>query len=180
MKWLVTGYGPFESVVENVTGLVAPKLGHRFEILEVAYEVVDEFIAGLEPDSFDAWLALGHAKDATKIRVETLGRNVIGSRPDVRQQGRLNSAIRDDGPPSVVSTLWAAMERFENDQIVFTDDAGGYLCNYILYRAVEAFPDKHVGFLHLPPQDVISVDDQVAAIHSLMHLAEGLSTKKAG
>ncbi|MEQ1822376.1 MAG: hypothetical protein ABL949_07695 [Fimbriimonadaceae bacterium] len=171
MRWLVTGYGPFEQITENVSGLIAPKLGVPFHILEVSYAAVDEFISSLDPDSFDAWLALGHAMGEQRIRVETLGRNTIGPRPDVRGEGNLNSVIRTGAPSMLPSSLWAPLNPFENDQIRFADDAGGYLCNYILYRGLEAFPNKLVGFLHLPPAELMAVETQVEAIRSLMNTA---------
>ncbi len=180
MRWLVTGYGPFENIERNITGSIAPKLGERYAILEVAYAAVDDFIADLDPNSFDAWLALGHANNSKKIRVETRARNVIGPRPDVRGEGRLGFPIREGGPSEIASTLWSSIAPFEDELIIFTDDAGGYLCNYVLYRALEAFPEKLVGFLHLPPRQIIAIRNQIPAIRSLMDLATSRGQRKRG
>lgn len=170
MRWLVTGYGPFEDIEDNISARIARRLGERVEILEVAYAAVDDFIASLDPDSFDAWLALGHAKNATKIRIEGLGRNQIGPRVDVRGEGRLNEAIRE-GAEHLAATLWSAPElSTECEDWVATDNAGGYLCNYVLYRALETFPQKKIGFLHLPPEEVVEEDRQVAIIRRIMKL----------
>lgn len=173
MRWLITGYGPFEDVLDNVSARVARECGHRFEILEVAYQAVDDFIAGLDPESFDGWIALGHAKNTEKIRIETLGRNAIGPRPDVRGQGRLNLPINVDGPDTIAATAWIAPEQqAESLDWIVTDDAGSYLCNYVLYRALEAFPDKHIGFLHLPPANVMPVKQQVEAVQRILGMTE--------
>jgi len=173
MRWLVTGYGPFEDVMDNVSSRVARECGHRFEVLEVAYQAVDDFIAGLDKETFDGWIALGHAKNAEKIRIETVGRNAIGPRPDVRGQGRLNLPITVDGPDTLAATAWLHPDlASESDTWVVTDDAGTYLCNYVLYRALEAFPDKYIGFLHLPPANVMPVKEQVAALQQILELTE--------
>lgn len=172
MRWLITGYGPFEDITDNVSAIVARSSGHRYEILEVSYQAVDDFIAGLDEASFDGWIALGHAQNATKIRIEGLGRNVIGPRPDVRGEGRLNTAIREDGPATIPATVWthSALQE-ENEDWIPADDAGGYLCNYVLYRALESFPLKRIGFLHLPPPEIMPVERQVAALERILVLA---------
>lgn len=170
MRWLVTGYGPFEDVVDNVSARVAAGLGGTFEILEVSYAAVDEFISGLDPASFDAWLALGHAKSETRLRVETLGRNEICMRPDVRGEGRLGTPIRD-GASNLRATLWDGID-LEGGDWFLSDNAGGYLCNYVLYRGLETFPDRLVGFIHLPPAEAMTVEDQISGVRALMAKAE--------
>ncbi len=171
MKWLVTGFGPFEDVPENVTGLVAPLLGEPFQILEVSYQAVDEFLESVDPDSFDAFLALGHDKRADRIRIETLGRNVIGPRPDVR--GYLPSSLPSaNGPETYPASLWNLIDIEDCDHWRISNDAGGYLCNYMLYRAAISFPDKLVGFLHLPAAEVVSPEEQSAGIRKLIGMAE--------
>jgi pyrrolidone-carboxylate peptidase len=50
-------------------------------------------------------------------------------------------------------------------------DAGGYLCGYMLYRALQAFPDKAVGFLHLPPPDQKAPQAQADSIKEILSLA---------
>lgn len=170
MRWLITGYGPFEQIKDNISARVAERLGERYDILEVSYAAVDEYIASLDPNSFDAWLAMGHANNATKIRIEGLGRNQIGPRPDVRGEGRLNEAIRD-GEEHRQATLWTASElQAECDDWIATDDAGGYLCNYVLFRGLETFPDKKVGFLHLPPPEAVPLETQVEIVKRIMSL----------
>ena len=37
---------------------------------------------------------------------------------------------------------------------------GVYLCNYIFFRALQAFPDKRVGFLHVPPVNAVPIEEQ--------------------
>lgn len=173
MRWLVTGYGPFEQIIDNVSARVARESGYPFEILEVSYAAVDRFIDQLDPNSFDGWIAMGHDHRATRIRVESLGRNAIGPRPDVRGEGRLNAPINVGGPDTIAATAWIAPElKAESSDWVVTDDAGSYLCNYVLYQALEAFPDKYIGFLHLPPSEVMAVDRQVQVLQQLIAMTE--------
>ena len=167
MYWLITGFGPFEDVEDNVTEQVAPLLGAEFHILQVSYEAVDEFLENLDADTFDALLALGHDKRATRVRIETLGRNVIGPRPDVR--GYLPaSPPSETGPDTILASLWQQIELEETDNWTISDDACGYLCNYMLYQAARAFPTKLVGFLHLPPAEVVSPEQQAVLIRELI------------
>ncbi len=44
---LVTGFGPFLSVVQNPSGLLAQGCGRPSEMLEVSYACVDEFLRRL-------------------------------------------------------------------------------------------------------------------------------------
>jgi len=169
---LVTGFGPFEDVTENVTEAVAPALGYPFRILDVAFRAVDEFLESLDPGSFDVLLALGHDKRAEKVRIETVGRNRIGERPDVRGEVHGPGPIDPRGPNQIAASLWRAPELLqETDRWVPSTDAGGYLCGYMLYRSLQAFPDKLVGFLHLPPAVAVGVTMQVDRIKEILSLA---------
>ncbi len=169
MRWLVTGFGAFEDVSDNVTSHVAPLMGEPFHILEVSYQAVDEFLTSLDPESFDALLALGHDKRADRIRIETLGRNVIGPRPDVR--GYLPPSPQT-GSDTVPASLWNLIGLQDCDHWTISEDAGDYLCNYMLYQASKTFPSKLIGFLHLPPAEVVSLEEQSAGIRELMNFVQ--------
>lgn len=161
----MTGYGPFPGVPANHTGTLALSLGSRAAVLEVSYAAVDAFLDRLDPDSFDAWLALGRDMRATGLRVETLGRNKKG-REDVRGVAGSDNKIDIAGPDQVNASLFDNLG-FEPDWMK-SDDAGDYLCNYVLYRAQLLFPQKRIGFLHLPPVNVMPMREQRIQVKSLM------------
>lgn len=174
MRLLVTAYGPFEQVTENVTGLVAPLLGHPFEILEVSYTAVDAFLESLDPNTFDALLCLGHDPSGESVRIETVGRNQICDRPDVLGSVQGPGPIDPRGPNCIASTLWQNPELLvESENRWPSTTAGGYLCNYILYQALRKFPEKPIGFLHLPPKERMPVEEQASEITEILGLVRG-------
>lgn len=95
MRLFVTGFGPFLEVAENPSAVLARGSGHPFEILEVAFQAVDEWIAAMDPITFDAWLMLGVSGSAKTSRLEIVAHNRIGRTPDARKEvwgGRAHSA----------------------------------------------------------------------------------------
>jgi len=168
-RWLVTGYGPFGGVPHNHTGGLALSLGQRAAVLEVSYAAVDAFLDRLDPDTFDAWLALGHDMRATNVKLETLGRNTKG-RPDVRGVPGGGDEIEPGGPSTCASLLLCGCNPGREYDV--SDNAGDYLCNYVLFRGQRRFPTKPVGFLHLPPPEVLPLVTQHQQIASLMRSLE--------
>ncbi len=160
---LVTGFGPFLSHEENPSAVLASDSGQRFEVLEVSYRAVDEFLDSLDPGSFDAWLALGLAAKATTMLSERVGRNWIAAVPDVRGEVHGPGVIDPTGPP-LLSASWV----FDDECVESSVDAGGYLCNYVLYRALRRFPEKRIAFLHVPPFSVVGLEEQQAALRRLL------------
>lgn len=177
---LVTGYGPFEEVDENVSQSLAEACGLNYEVLEVSYAAVESFLANVERDSFDALLAMGHGPSETRIRVESVGRNTICARPDVRGSVQGPGPIDPTAPAQLGATLWRHPAFFEDTEDWYPGtDPGGYLCNYILFRALQEFPEKRVGFLHLPPPEAIPLERQLAALHRMVTLLEAESDEEA-
>ena len=158
---LITGFGPFLSVTDNPSGRLAAESGLPHRVLEVSFDAVDEFVEGLDPADFETLLMLGVAGRASTMRVELVAHNVIGSTPDVRGHVQGPSAISPMHPAQLAGTLWTGPELLnEGDGWVPSVDAGDYLCNYIYFRAAQRFPDKPVGFLHVPPYEAMPFEEQ--------------------
>lgn len=175
MRVLVTGYGPFGDVKENPSAWLAERSGAPFQVLDVTFEAADAFLEELDPDSFDALLMLGVAVGAKRMRFETVGRNAIGPVPDV--SGAINGPGPIDPKASfqLGSTLWTAPGVTAGDDLTeVSHDAGDYLCNYILFRALQRFPDKHVGFLHVAVFDTIPAEEQLRVVQDVVGRAEAL------
>lgn len=169
MRLLVTGFGPFGDVGDNPSAWLAERLGTPYRILEVSYTAVDDFVEELQADPPDALLLMGVASGAERMRVETTGRNLTGSIPDV--EGRLAGPgpIDPTGPPQLGATLWRAPEFFETNDLWETSvDAGSYLCNYALYRCLQALPNVSVGFLHVPLPDQVPLERQLEVVRTLV------------
>lgn len=160
MRLLVTGFGAFGEFDNNPSSLLAPECGCEHCVLEVSFKAVDAFLAGLDPESFDALLMLGVAGKAEAMRVETVARNWIGPVLDVRGERHGPGLLDPAAPPRLAATLWPAELLADAPLRAASIDAGDYLCNYLFFRALQAFPDKRVGFLHVPPVSVVAIEEQ--------------------
>jgi len=169
MRVFVTGFGPFMDVEDNPSAILARTCGRPFEILEVSFKAVDAFHDGFDWTEFDALLHIGVAGTAERLRLDGVGRNVIGPHPDVLGSVQGPGPIDPKSPALLRSTLWPAIGAVaDTEEWEPTVDAGGYLCNYALFRALQRFPDKLVGFLHVPPQDVVPIETQQSALAEIL------------
>ena len=173
---LVTGFGPFEGVKENPSEILARGCGRDHRIIEVSYQAVSEFIRALDSESFDTLLLLGvHGRSKT-LKFETVARNALERRKDARGHIPNQRKIRPDCPDAIEGTLWplAKLDGLlaeHNGEL--SDNAGGYLCNFIYYEALLAFPEKKIGFLHVPLPRAMPITAQHKAISSLLAVLEG-------
>ena len=167
MSLFVTGFGPFMQHAENPSAVLAEASGLPFPVLEVSYRGVDEFVSSLDLSGFDSWLALGLAANATTVLCETVGRNWLGVVPDVRGETYGPGPIDPSGPPAIASSLWCGAF-VESDLVRVSADAGGYLCNSLLYLALRKFPDKKIGFLHIPPFSVVPFERQLVLLQDVI------------
>lgn len=179
---LLTGFGPFPGVPINASGELARKVARiarralpRFcftvAILPTEWSRAPRLTAKLHERHRPALaLHFGVACGAKSIRLEAEARNRCRAAPDAA--GALPAAARlsEDGPaarrssiavPAIVSALNA-----KGYASLISNDAGGYLCNAVLYHslaAAEARGGCHVGFVHIPsnlcepPLDITSV-----------------------
>lgn len=160
---LVTAFGPFADVERNPSAdLLAELLRRRplaSELLAVEYESagrkVEELIETHRPRIA---LLLGVARRAETARFETVARNVDDC--ETRDnQGCLRSGevIVPGGVERLETGLpheWLARIRAAGLEIETSDDAGGFLCNHVFYRARSTIERLGLrcacGFLHLP------------------------------
>lgn len=163
MRLLITGFGPFHSHTENPSQALAESCGARYQVIEVSYQAVDEFVESLDPSGFDALLSLGLSDKARTLLMETVGRNFVGSTPDVRGVVAGPGAIDPTGPPAIAAALWHGVS-IEDDLVQPSTNAGSYLCNYLFYSALRRFPEKRIGFLHVPPFAVVPQERQAGLL----------------
>ncbi|MBS0243038.1 MAG: pyroglutamyl-peptidase I, partial [Proteobacteria bacterium] len=167
---LLTGFGPFPSVPANATTLLVPRIAEAArcalpglsivtEILPTEWQasrlLLDELIFGLRPA---VAVHFGVASRAAGFEIETRGRNVCVLSEDAA--GKLPEAccVTPGGPEHLASTLPSShiVERLRRRGLParISRDAGGYLCNALLYRSLEraratGLPAR-TGFVHLP------------------------------
>lgn len=168
---LLTGFGPFQGFTVNPSETLAKGAGQKHAVLEVSYDAVDGFFRKLSPDSFETMLMLGLHGSTTEMRLEVLAHNWIGSAPDVR--GEAAVGLVQDGPPILAGTLWRALpldQLLTREPLCLSYHPGSYLCNYIYYRALCLYPDKRVGFLHVPEERALPLDRQTKTLGALLDL----------
>ncbi len=163
-RWLVTGFGPFRDIERNPSAQLAQKSGHAGQILEVSFRAVDEFLDQLDPASFDRWLMIGVHGSAERPIFEQRAKNSIGPSADVEGVTLGPAPIDPSGPPAIATTLLMGFEPVYGE---LGQDAGAYLCNYLYFQGLRRFPDKQIGFLHVPRDESTSAE----AMREILSLA---------
>lgn len=169
-RLLVTGFGPFLDVEDNPSAILARGSGLPHRTLEVSFQAVDEFWASEELSDYDAVLMLGVAGKSERMRVETTAQNRIGATPDVLGCVHGPAQIDPTGPPQLGATLWHSADVWQEEEWEISVDAGSYLCNYSLYTGLRRRLDLKIGFLHVPPADVLPLDQQAGQLTRIVSL----------
>jgi pyroglutamyl-peptidase len=166
---LVTGFGPFPGAPFNPTGPLVERLARLRRpiladmkiiphIFRTSYATVDDELAELivrhKPD---ALLMFGLAPRAKTLRIETHARNALTSFPDISGRSLKRRLIVSGGPPTLALPAPArrlfAAARNARVPVMFSCDAGRYLCNYLCWRAAEASAQngpRLAAFIHVP------------------------------
>jgi pyroglutamyl-peptidase len=167
---LLTGFGPFPGVEANASARLVPLLAKaarkrfpayrvRAEILPTEWERAPQLLSQIDDRVRPAIsLHFGVSGAATSFELEARGKNTCRHAPDA--SGRLPPAphIIADGRDEHGATL--ALDRVlarlaaASIPASISDDAGGYLCNAVLYhslhRAQVRASRRIVGFVHIP------------------------------
>lgn len=154
-RWLVTGFGPFRDIKRNPSARLAGESGCPHKILDVSFRAVDEFLDQLDPTSFDRWLMIGVHGSAEQPIYEQRARNAIGASADVEGVTLGPGAIDPSAPPSLATTLLIGLEPTHG---AVGHDPGAYLCNYLYFQGLRRFPNKQIGFLHVPRGESTSAE----------------------
>ncbi len=157
---LVTGFAPFGPHARNPSELIAGAVdgssvgdvgivGRALPVVwDAAFLALLAAVAEVRPT---ALLMLGVAQRPAMC-FEVVARNVQGPREDTA--GRLPEAgeVVPGGPARLTGRLpWSRLETGPLP-VVYSADAGDYLCNHVLYRALHDLPALGVrGFVHEPP-----------------------------
>ncbi len=173
-RTLVTGFGPFGSFIANPSSKLAAECGWPFQILEVSYVAVDQFLSELPPESFDLLVMLGVAGQSHRMRFETVARNWNGATPDVRGPILGPGPIDSNALAQFTLDSTLVMPIREHWEISF--DAGEYLCNYGFFRAKQQFPTKQIHFIHVPPFEALSPDIQAVELNKMLEWLNSLDT----
>jgi pyroglutamyl-peptidase len=167
---LLTGFGPFPGVPENATARLVPRLASAARDLFPAYDVVAEILPtewAAAPQRLADLLArsgpvlalhFGVTRHAEGFRIELVGRNECKQTEDAGGCLPASGVLIEDGPPKLGCTLPAEriVDRLVRLGVPATtsEDAGGFLCNALLYHSLAAAraleTPRLAGFVHLP------------------------------
>ncbi len=199
---LLTGFEPFDKWEVNPSWEVARRLddesigglrvqGRRLPVSwESTWQALKDYIDEVNPDAI---LMLGLAGRRDYIAVESQGLNMCKPMPDNEGKQPPSVHIDERGDEAMGSTLPVA-EIVQSIQelglpVQVSDDAGGFLCNFALYKAVAwaraERPDMPVGFIHVPllreaaEQVGLSLEEMGSAVTAaIMAIAEALQRRE--
>jgi pyroglutamyl-peptidase len=167
---LLTGFGPFPGVEKNVSARLVQRLAARARRNFPDYRVATAIL----PTEWDGGparlvrhlararpllaLHFGVSREAQGFVIETQGRNACRDSTDAKGHHPAKSQLDDNGPETRPARLpVTAIARRLADAafpVAMSDDAGGYLCNAVLYRSLaeaEAGTGAALtGFVHIP------------------------------
>ena len=165
---LLTGFGPFGPYETNPAWETARALDGRLfgdarvvaARLDVTYEDAPEQLRqALEAHRPDLVVCLGVAPGPA-LRLERFAHNRdTSAQPDNAGVVHEDRVIRAGAPERLatrlpVDRLLEALRSAGIEEVVTSDDAGGYLCNHVFYRLLdEVDPSKVAGFVHVPPRE---------------------------
>lgn len=166
---LITGFSKFPGAPVNPTESLISWLASQdlsrfeadvhFHLFETSYAQVDRDLAELSKQlNPDVVLHFGLDQNATGFKLEAMGKNALhADKPDV--DGHCPAARIVDGEASEIAATFPIDligEALENKglKVQHSHDAGGYICNYLLYRTLSKgswqLPPHFAGFIHVP------------------------------
>lgn len=166
----MTGFGPFPGIADNPSGRFAREIdGAEVAGVAIVGRVVPvewraawpAIVAHLDAERPDGLLMLGVARDRPQVEIELWGRNHNHAVLDAADELPPEPFVSPDGPPTRPSRL--PIEALIGPGIGRSADAGGYLCNHVLYRALEAGPPC-CGFVHVPAFETPATRQLVEAL----------------
>jgi pyroglutamyl-peptidase len=170
---LVTGFEPFGVQSINPSQLVAEAFDGF--VLPVSYErAADELRRAVAERDPDVVVCFGLAAERTAITVERYAHNLDEvSTTDNDGTAGSGRPIDAAGPLALaatlpVDTIIAALHAEEIPAEV-SRDAGGYLCNHVLYSLL--LDGVKGGFVHLPPLEALPLETQLRAARTIVAVA---------
>lgn len=181
MNILISGFKPFGPHTENPTQKIIEQLPKTLGgvvidtvLLPVeygrAFDVLDE---ALKKGAYETVVMLGLAAGRKAINLEHHAINLRHATiPDEAGILKQFSPILDGGPILYESTLpyqhlieTASKEGFA---LTLSTDAGGYVCNDVFYLMRHHYPTVTSGFVHVPDEKTVPLDEQVSIIQWLI------------
>lgn len=166
---VLTGFGPFPGMPENVSARLVPKLVQLAARRFTAHRIVGRILPTewvRAPADLEALYArerpklalhFGVSERAIGFVIETQGKKASGALADASGAYPPRASLTPS--PAALAVQLPTREIVERLQALgiaarLSDDAGAYLCNAVLYRSLElalaAREPVKVGFVHIP------------------------------
>jgi len=169
---LLTGFGPFPGVADNVSQRFVPKLAHlaarRFSAHRVVARILPTDWERAPARLQDLYtrerpklvLHFGVSPHATSYVIERLAHNTRKPAEDAAGALPRDAVVLRGGPDTLAARIPVDDVRQRLAALgvpaVTSDDAGSYLCNALLYRSLiyaeQIAAPEGVGFFHIPQQ----------------------------
>ncbi|WP_152191009.1 pyroglutamyl-peptidase I family protein [Georgenia satyanarayanai] len=178
---LVTGFGPFSDHADNPSALAVDALAREWsapdgvtlvaEALPVSFARATARVRALVAEHRPAVVVgAGLAAGRDRISLERVALNLLDARiPDVDGAQPVDVPVVPGAPLARGTTLpvKAALAALRDAGLPaeLSLSAGTYVCNAVMYAALEAVPEGvPAGFVHVPPADVVPVADVARAL----------------
>lgn len=163
---IITAFGPFGDVTSNPTEKLINSLKeelqdelYRLFVLPVSYSYCSNWVKDHISAESSLVIHFGVSAKSKIIQLERTGRNLVGSSADV--DGKfLQGKIVAEEIGSIQSGLDLNSLKANLNSKGFpcdvSDDAGDYLCNFILFKSLCVAPRRTL-FVHVPPEEEMSI-----------------------
>jgi pyroglutamyl-peptidase len=169
MSLLVTGFGPFRDITDNPSSRLAEVLPGSTELLPVQYGKVEAFAISLRSRTEDTILCLGLNARATELKFELYAHNQIGTERGYGSRRHTRTVIKPSGPQTLGQTLLTPKQLGEL-ALATSFTPGDYLCNFLLYSLLIRYPERRIGFVHVPLFEKVTMGDQLEQLDGLLQL----------
>ncbi|UJR15378.1 hypothetical protein I4U23_002326 [Adineta vaga] len=183
---LITGFGPFHSVLVNPSWEVAKALKTYLEWTCPVHIIIEQMHVTYDDVSNripDCWLKynptlvihIGVAVGTKEIQIERYACNNNYCYPDnngtIPDSGR---CIKTNAPKTLktllpIDDICERVQRRTNVPVIVSDDAGRFLCEYIYYQSLFIDPKRTV-FVHIPDSNEdLTVENLSEAIQLIIY-----------
>jgi pyroglutamyl-peptidase len=185
MRFLLTGFEPFEGVRVNPTQQIVEHFRENSEYRGVSLDTLVfpvvlnawDHVQELLKNDYDAMMHFGADPFNDYVRIERVGLNLDDFRiPDNEGLQVADQPIRGDGELAYMATLpvkamaAALLDKGIEAKQSFT--AGTYLCNHVMYESLYHVKKNGLttltGFIHMPLQDKIDIETQLKAVEIML------------
>jgi pyroglutamyl-peptidase len=194
---LITGFGPFPGAPFNPTGALVELLARQSpvqagtrriaHVFRTSYDTVDRELPALIARERPAALVMfGLAQRTRHVRIETLARNTLSrAHADVAGVLPTTNTIVAGGPATLALAAPAqrllAAARMAGARTALSRNAGGYLCNYLCWRASESTTSAGgptiATFVHVPlvrPLTITTAGEAPRTLGDLIQAGEAI------